>query len=140
MVHLKGATGSNSHKIDGLYMPTAEFFGNASVYRKEGDDDVWITYHRPKGKWYVSSTNGKGIGNGYAALTVYPPRPLEDCSIDCWKMYDDSVKQWVEQPSLTVSISTLAEFKEHEVSQVGLCAFDNLVIIFGVVFMHFFFV
>ena len=118
MVHLKGATGSNAYKIDGLYVPTEELVGNASVYRKVGDDDVWISYHVQSRKWILGSTENKGTGGGCAFAEIYPPRPLEDCPIDCWEMYVPESKEWVKQPTMTVSVTTLAVFEAYEASQV----------------------
>ena len=108
MVHLKGATGSNAYKIDGLYKPTEELVGNTSVYRKVGDADLKISYNIAQGKWWIL---GRDKLIAFAFTNAHSPIPLEECPKDCWEVYDGDSDKWVKQTSLTA-------FQEYELSKV----------------------
>ena len=114
MVHVKGATGLYAAEINGLYEPTTEFVNNASVYRKVGEADKWIEY--VDGQWLVKCREDRGRARGWAYATIYPAVALEECPMGCWMVLDDD--DWVAQPSISVSVSSLEAFEEFELTQV----------------------
>ena len=116
-MQLSGATGGNAHSINGYYEPIDEIVSNATVYKKMGDGaNIWIEYYAGTGKWIVRNTSDRGTGRGWAAATISPARPLEDCRRSCWEIYDDS--NWVNQESFSVSISSRASFEAAYAAEV----------------------
>ena len=95
--------------INGYYEPIDEFAGNASVYKKLGDEVQWIEYSRNTGKWYVRSTGSRGTDKGRATAAISPPRCLEDCPLSCWQIGDGV--GWVSQPSFSVTVSSRESFE-----------------------------
>ena len=116
MVEIRGAEGDNAAYINGFFEPTSEVVGHASVYRKVGDADVWVEYHEPSGMWIVKSTSDRGKGAGMATATISPPKPLEQCPLSCWQVYDGT--NWVKQSSLRVAATTMAAFEAFEAAKV----------------------
>ena len=96
MVEIRGAEGDNAAFINGFFEPIGEVVGHASVYRKVGDEDVWVEYHEPSGNWWMKSTSSRGKAAGFAYAEISPPKPLEECPLSCWQLTlggDNLVKQ-----------------------------------------------
>lgn len=116
MVHIKGAVGCNSGRVNGFYVPTDEIVGKASVYQKLGEQKMYIEYYAPLGMWNINTPHRRGTGRGFASCDASPPLPLEQCPLNCWMVWGDS--SFVEQPSLSVSVTTMAAFQAFEDAQV----------------------
>ena len=116
-MQISGATGSTAGSINGFYEPMDEIVGNATVYKKMGDGaNVWVEYHAGTGEWFVKSSSSRGAGRGWAKAIISPARPLEDCPRSCWYVGDGS--NWINQTSISVSISSRASFEATCTSEV----------------------
>lgn len=116
-MHISGAVGICASLVNGFYQPTDEKVGKASVYKKLGDDDMWIEYYAPEGRWIGRSAESRGSDAGFISCLNSPPLPLEQCPLgDCWKVFDGS--SFVKQSSLSVSVSTMLAFQAYVDAQV----------------------
>ena len=61
---IQGTVGIHAGKVDGIYEATDEESGGMPVYRKQGDDDMWLMYHAPKKFWIVQQTVNKNSNMG----------------------------------------------------------------------------
>ena len=101
--------------INGFYAPTDEIVGNASVYRKLGDDKIAIEYNKISGMWIMS------FNVAFGRVRIFPPLPLEECPLDCWEFYDSSKRfdEWDKNPYLTLSVESYDAFEAYDNAQVG---------------------
>ena len=116
IVQLSGAK-EFAEIINGYYEPTSEFSGNATVYKKQGCDDIYIEYFTPTQRWIV--TRSRGSGTGFAVARVPHAVALEACPSYSWQMFDSKEKTFVNQSSFSVTISGRSTFETASaVSQV----------------------
>ena len=73
-VQIRGATGVNAARINGVYDHTAERRRGAVVYRKRGDGATWLSMTAMG--WMVQSTEHKEADNTCSALRCLLARDL----------------------------------------------------------------
>ena len=102
-VCITGATGVNAGHINGVYQPTNEMYGNATVYIKVEDENMCMEYNSSSQSWLVRLTAAKGT-QLCAARCAVPAKCLpEECPVGKWYVYEDP-KKFVPQRAVTVSL------------------------------------
>ena len=107
IVTITGATGRCSSIVNGVYKPTDELCGNATVYVKVDDDDTWLVYRSSLEHWQVKSTDYKGTEDCWAFCSVPAKCLPEDCPTGQWEVADST--ECGPQPSITISVVTPEE-------------------------------
>ena len=94
--------------VDGVYKPTEEMCGNATVYVKVDDDDMWLEYHAERKQWQVKETGQKGTKGCYASCAVGVKCLPNECPKGQWYIGDVYTK--LESIStVTITIPSLKE-------------------------------
>ena len=101
-VRIVGATGMFAASVNGIYEPTDEMCGNATVYRKTGDDTMWIEYHASSRSWLVKPTANKGSNLCYARCAVHIKCLPRECPQREWHVALDG--NLVSQLDVTISL------------------------------------
>ena len=99
-VRITGAKGANAGNINGVYKPTNEMCGNATVYVMVGKDDICLVYHASVKEWQVKSTENKGSLISWAYCAVPTKRLPQECPSGKWHVSDDT--KFVSQPAIKV--------------------------------------
>ena len=97
-VCITGATGVKADLINGVYKPTYEICGNATVYTKVGNDGVFVLEYSLNKQWQVRPKDA----NHYSACCYVSAKCLpEECPAGKWYVLDTA---WVSQRAITVSL------------------------------------
>ena len=79
---LDNVTGPHALNVNGIYEPTDEMCGTLTVFRKKGNDDQWLEYHRSK--WRVRKTSSRGTDKCTAWIVAERPCLPQDCTAGLW--------------------------------------------------------
>ena len=99
-IRITGATGLYAIGINGLYKPTNEMCGNATVYVKEWHDDMCSEYFAPLKQWQVKLAANKGKDRCYSCCAVPTKRLPQECPLGQWYAWDGS--KFVPQSAIKV--------------------------------------
>ena len=98
--------------IDGVYKPTEEMHGNATVYVKVDDDDMWLEYHAERKQWQVKETVHKGTKRCYASCAVGVKWLPHECPVGEWFIGDEYTKS-ESIPTITISAPSVQEIEAY---------------------------
>ena len=101
-IRIAGATGPTADDINGIYKPTEELCGNATVYVKADDGDLCFEYNTSCKQWQVKCTGDKGTCDGYACCGVPAKCLPEECPLGKWRVYDG--RNFSPQPAVTITV------------------------------------
>ena len=101
-VTIAGATGTLAGNINGIYKPTEELCGNATVYVKVDDCKMWLEYNASMKQWQAKSTGDKGKDDCWAYCVVPAKCLPEDCPPGMWVVFNGY--KWEPQPAVTISV------------------------------------
>ena len=100
--------GAKAASINGMYKPTDELCGNATVYNKVGDHGKWLEYNADLMQWQLKPTTAKGTAICWANCTVPTKCLPQNCHIGLWQVSDHSAT-WGPQPAVTISVVSQKE-------------------------------
>ncbi len=101
MIRIDNATGPSSRHVNGEYEPTNEQRGGFPVFKKKGDDDVWLEYC--DSAWFVCSTEHRGTAHGWAFVDIERPCLPHDVNyIGSWQLLVNSFYKPVPQLLVTL--------------------------------------
>ena len=121
-VRVTGATGISAASVNGTYEPMDEMCRNATVYRKTGDDTMWMEYNASSVSWQVKPIEYKGTNSCYAWCAVPSKCLPEECPLRRWQVVVDGKHK--PHPSVSVSVVSEEEVAayraevEHEADRV----------------------
>ena len=126
-VRIVGATGESVNVVNGAYEPTEEMCENATVYRKTGDETMWMEYRASSKSWQVKATTNKGSNLCYAYCVVPAKCPPYECPSCLWHVFMES--KFIRQPAVSLAVASkedvnayLAEVEEEAARVVkGTC-------------------
>lgn len=103
---VRGATGVNSFKINGVYEPIYEIACGWPVYQRRGSNDYWLEYNSDRGNWQIKSAANRGMDSAFAYVDSVPACRPEHCQ-GPWCVYTgnkngDMSNGWEVQHSVTV--------------------------------------
>ena len=101
-VLIAGATGPKADYINGVYKPTEELCGNATVYVMVGDGSKWLEFNAALKTWQVKETAHKGTNLSWANCAVPVKCLPEDCPPGMWEVYDGT--KFNTQSAVTISV------------------------------------
>ena len=110
-VRITGATGTRAGDINGIYEPTEEMSGNATVYVKVNDHDKWLEYRAVSKRWGVKRTIDKGTDGCTAYCEVFAKCLPQDGPAGTWEVADGS--KFKTQRAVTISVITQEEVEAY---------------------------
>lgn len=118
---VRGATGVNAFKINGVYEPIDEFSGGWPVYQRKGGVDYWLEYNEERGNWQIKSASHRGMDSAFAYVDSFPSKYPQKCG-GTWWVYTgvrgaNSNSGWEMQQSVTilsVADRTVEDMKSYE--------------------------
>jgi len=106
---VRGASGINAFKINGVYDPIDEYSGGWPVYQRRGGVDYWLEYTEDRGNWQIKSASHRGMDSAFAYVDSYPAKFPEKCG-NTWWVYTgnkgaEANSGWEKQKSMSVMSS-----------------------------------
>ena len=90
-VCIEGATGPNSHLVNGVFELTEELCDGLPAYKRIGTrNEMWLEYNADLFKWKVRQTASRGTAKGHASCSVVSACLPQDCPEGMWQVWSDS--------------------------------------------------
>ena len=84
---VRGATGVNAFKINGVYEPVDEFSGGWPVYQRKGGVEYCLEFNDERGNWQIKSALHKGLDSAFAYVDCSPAAYPQQCKSGIWWVY-----------------------------------------------------
>ena len=102
-VLIKGATGSNASRINGVYKLTnLPLYNGRPLWQKEGDTDEWLRCIRST-KWKISTSEDIEADNSSGRFLSVEKGLADPTAGKQWQAYDYTSKKWETQSQASVA-------------------------------------